>query len=315
NAAAAIEAERRRNGPFKDIFDFAARFDSRAMNKGTIEALIKSGAMDSLSRNRAGLMAGLETALKAGAAEQKAKAVGQLGLFSPGELPVPALPAVPEWTEQQKLQFEKDVLGFYLTSHPLAQHAKLLETFASASIADLADMANDVPVILGGLVSSVRIKTDKKGRRFASIELEDMNGRVRGVVFASVYEEMKEFIAENRIVFVEAALDKSRDEPSLKVNAVIPLEQAAEKLAERAILRFQASELTETKGKLERLRDIVARRQGQVWLVFSIESAEGCVDIRAGEAYRFHPAPKTVEAINDLFGPEALSLRGRRRPA
>ncbi len=312
NAALAVENERRANGPYKDLFDLTARVDFKTINKGALEALIKAGAMDCFGMHRARLVAGLEAAINAGQTEQKSKATGQTSLFSSftEAAPPPSLPEVPEWPEQQKLQFEKAVLGFYSTSHPLAQHASRLDAFATASVSELKDCDDEAIVVLGGLVSKVTLKNDKKGRRFAMIELEDMGGKVRGVVFARTYEELKDYLVEDSVVFVEARVDRSRDVPTLVVNTIIPLERAEERLAVRAVLSLSMTGVDE--GKLEQLQNLAAQNQGDARLFFRLDSPEGRVDIRAGERYNLRPTRRLVEEVNALFGEGALTLGGRR---
>ncbi len=313
-AAKAIEDERRAGGPYKDLFDFTARVDLKSVNKGAMEALVKAGAMDGFGAHRARLTAGLEGAINSGTSEQKSKASGQMGLFAAmgGAAPAPALPAAPEWSEKQKLQFEKAVLGFYSSSHPLAEHSGVLETFATSSVSGLAQAEDESIVIVGGLITKVTVKNDKRGKRFAHLDLEDMEGEVRAVVFSRVFEEVKDFLVADTVVFVEAKLDKSRDEPSLVVNAVIPLERAAERLAVRAVLRLPLAEAEED-GRLEELRDLLGRHRGETRLFFRLASPEGRVDVRADERYSFCPSREVVEAINGWFGPGALTLGGRRR--
>lgn len=312
-AAAAIEAERKRGGPFRDLFDFTARVDGKTANKGALEAMIKSGAMDCFGMHRARLAAGLEAAMNAGAVEQKAKASGQLGLFASLEtsIPPPSLPDVPEWTGPQKLQFEKAVLGFYSSSHPLAEHSARLAAFATASIADFPDIADGAMVTVGGLIAKISLKNDKNGRRFAGIELEDTGGKVRGVVFSRLYEDVKDLLQEDRVIFVEAKLDKSRDEPSLVVNAVIPVEQAEERLATRAILRLRTERLEAAEEKLGEFRRLIVAHKGGTSLFFRLESPEGMVDIRAHERFSLTPSLELIKAANILFGEGALTLGGR----
>ncbi len=317
NAARAIEEERRRGGPFKDLFDFASRVDLKTVNKGPIEALIKAGAMDCFGAARARLAAGLEAAMGAAASEQRARASGQLGLFSAlgAAAPSPKLPNVQEWPEQQKLQFEKAVLGFYSSSHPLAEHAARLEAFATSSIPGLADFEDGSTVVVGGMITKVFLKNDKNGKRFASIELEDTGGKLRGVVFSRVFEEAKEWLAEDRVVFVEARLDRSRDEPTLVVNTVIPLEEAEERLAVRAVLNVSLADVPETDGRFDQLRELVGRHRGDTRLFFRFLAPEGRVEVRAGERFNLKPSRELVESVNGLFGAGALRLGGRRGSA
>jgi len=312
NAARAVEEERKANGPFKDLFDLTARVDLKTINKGAMEALVKAGAMDCFGLHRARMAAGLEAAISAGQTEQKAKATGQMGLFAAfaEAAPAPSLPNVPEWPEQQKLQFEKAVLGFYSSSHPLAQHASRLDAFATANVDELSGCEDEAIVVLGGLISKVTLKNDKKGRRFAMIELEDMGGKVRGVVFSRTYEEVKEHLVEDNVIFVEAKVDLSRDQPSLVVNSVVPLDRAEERLAVRAVLNLQVSAVENE--KMERLHAIALRNHGDTRLFFRLDSPEGRVDIRAGERYNLSPSRHVVDEINAVFGEGALTLGGRR---
>ncbi len=313
NAARAVEDERRMNGPYKDLFDFTARVDLKTINKGAMEALVKAGAMDCFGMHRARLAAGLEAAINAGAGEQKSKATGQLGLFAAFNqaVPPPTLPDVPEWSGQQTLQFEKQVLGFYSSSHPLAEHSARLEAFATASIAGLAGIEDESMVTVGGLISKVSVKNDKRGKRFAQIELEDMGGATRGVVFSRTYEEVKEFLVADAVVFVSGRLDKSRDEPSLVVDSVVPLEKAEETLAVRAILSLRLEDLSQE--RLDGLRDLLNRNRGDTRLFFRLLSPEGRVDVRADERFSFRASREVMDALSGWFGSGALTLGGRRR--
>ncbi len=312
NAATAVENERKANGPFRDLFDFTERVDLKAINKGAMEALIKAGAMDSFGNHRAALTAGLESAIANGNAEQKAKASGQMGLFAnfAAEAPRPQLPKVPEWTEPQKLQFEKSVLGFYSTSHPLASHSALLKTFATAGVSELIDMDDRANVILGGLISRISLKNDKNGNRYAHVDLEDMDGQVGGVVFASVYEKYKELLVEDAVVFVQAELDRTRDQPSLRINSIVPLDKASETLAVRAVLKLPMTDLDQE--KLVSLRTLAGQNPGNARLYFNLESPEGSTIVRAADRFTLNPNKDVVAQINSMFGEGVLSLGGRR---
>ncbi len=142
------------------------------------------------------------------------------------------------------------------------------------------------------------------------IELEDMGGKVRGVVFSRTYEELKEYLVEDSVIFVEARVDRSRDVPTLVVNTIIPLERAEERLAVRAVLNLSMTGVDET--KLEQLQNLAAQNQGDARLFFRLDSPEGRVDIRAGERYNLRPTRRLVEEVNALFGEGALTLGGRR---
>ena len=160
-----IEQERKKNGPFRDIFDFCERVDTASCNKSAIETLIKAGAMDIFCAKRSQLTAVIERAVQAGAAMQADKKSGQTSLFgafdddgSDGEdsaIPSP-LPEMEEWPEREKLIAEKEVLGFYLASHPLSEFETKLSTFRSHTTDGLSDIKDRGEVILGGMISSIK---------------------------------------------------------------------------------------------------------------------------------------------------------------
>ncbi len=312
NAALAIENERRAGGLFKDLFDFTSRIDLKSVNKGAMEALVKAGAMDSLGGHRAQLASALESAIAAGNAEQKAKASGQMGLFAgmADAMPKNSLPKVPEWSEPQKLQFEKAVLGFYYSSHPLASHVARIKTFATAGVADLLDKEDGARVVVGGLIAKVAAKNDKNGNRYAHIELEDTEGKVGAVVFSRVYEQYKDYLNVDQVVFVAADVDRSRDQPSLRINAVIPLDKAEEQLATKALINLPFAETD--RSKLERLRALAREYPGKALLYFRLSGPEGMTLLRADDRYAIAPNRRLVEEVNALFGDGAITLGGRR---
>lgn len=243
--------EREENGPFKDLYDFCERVPLGAVNRATIEALIKCGAFDSLYgiEKRAALCEALEPALKAGQRVAADRASGQLAMFGAapaepasagvsGDQPTPAeagsaipLPNIEPWSTKQQLDFEKEVLGLYVSSHPLDEHRDTLGRFATCSIDDCADLAAETRVIVGGMLTRVR-KTVTRARQepMAMLTIESETGRIDAVTFPRVYETMSRYLELDRIVFLEGKIDRKREEPNLLVDKVIPLEEARDRL-------------------------------------------------------------------------------------
>ncbi|HID77439.1 MAG TPA: DNA polymerase III subunit alpha, partial [Planctomycetaceae bacterium] len=170
-AAEAIATERRRGGRYASLFDFCERLDPHVVNRATIETLIKAGAFDSLGTHRAQLFHAVDRALQAGAAKAADRRSGQLGLFDEAdvraEAPAAGLPDVPEWPEAEKVAKEKEVLGFYLSSHPLAEYREILELYCSHSTTEAAALAHRTDVLLGGMVSAIKwshVKNPRPGK-------------------------------------------------------------------------------------------------------------------------------------------------------
>jgi len=240
-AIRAILDEREKGGAFKGLYDFCERVQLGAVNRACIEALIKCGAFDSVhaTAQRAAMLEALDLAIKLGQNAARDRASGQMSIFalpgsSPGssralpEEPVPQLPGVEPWTTQQQLKFEKDVLGFYISAHPLDQHADALRRFSTVSLADLAQLKDQTPVIVAGMVSRVRLtNTRKNNERMAILTLEDRLHSADAVAFPRCYEVYAPQLQPDAVVFIEGKVDHTREEPNIIIDKVIPVAEAA----------------------------------------------------------------------------------------
>ncbi len=247
--AEAIVAARTKAGgdgkPFGSLADLAETVGP-ALNKAALEPLVKSGALDGLGGHRAQLIAAGDSALRLAAAAHEDKRAGQMSLFG-GAPPAPApgaagggdtsnLPDVPKWGEKEILAFEKEALGFYMSSHPLARHERTLRGLSQKCTTDLAKMPNGSRLIIGGMVVQLKTMFPKTGknttRKMARFRLEDFEGGVGCVMFSDQFERDGALLTDEAIGFVEASLDTSREEPDLRVERFIPLERAYEDLVQ-----------------------------------------------------------------------------------
>src|SRR5262245_39831660 len=186
-AMESILATRKQDGPFKSLDDFCARVDLRLVNRRVVESLIKAGAFDSLGLPRAHLMAGVDAALETGQRQQREKSEGQASFFD--LLPTPVAPpkaepiaVVSEWDSDQRLEFEKEVLGFYISGHPLARYATMVESLGITSTSEIAAKSAGARVLLFGQVAAMKETSTKGGNRMAFVTLEDMAGTVEVTV-------------------------------------------------------------------------------------------------------------------------------------
>src|SRR5258708_1916665 len=171
-AVAGIVREREAHGPFRDIFDLCERVDPRQLTKGNLEILIRAGALDAFGPERAQHLALAERAIQNAASKLRDRQAGQKNLFA-GDDDLPAskgassisLPDVPPLTHRQNLADEKDVFGFYLTSHPLTEHSSKLQLYSTHTSADLATLADGADVRLGGMISAIKRTNTKKPSR------------------------------------------------------------------------------------------------------------------------------------------------------
>ena len=236
--------------PFMSLHDFCERVSLTAVNRATIEALIKCGAFDSVHGidQRASMVEALDGAIQAGQRAQADRAAGQMILFhadasesvSGAAVPAATLPAITPWSESDTLKHEKSVLGFYLSSHPLDAYRDVIDQFAGATIAAITGLAADSPVVIPGMITHVRITvTRAKKEKMAILTIEDLTGPIEAVVFPPAYATYFPHLEVDRIVFLKGKVGRRREEPCIVVDQVIPIEKACEELTEqvRIILR------------------------------------------------------------------------------
>ncbi len=256
-AIRAIVAEREKSGPYTSLHEFCERAlgpSGGSLNKTTIESLIACGAFDSVHgrEKRAAMTAAGESALAAGQSVAKDIASGQSSLFGFGApaapLPSkPSLPSVAPWSEPESLKREKDVLGFYVTSHPMEQWRGDLESLSTTDTVRFRELASEKPVRIGGMIRSVRAISTRSGGKMAVVTFEDFAGAAEGVLFPEAYAEVSARLngrlAADSIVFFEGSVDKARGEPQIIVEDVFAVEDAATRLAPRVEVEIDENRL------------------------------------------------------------------------
>ena len=273
---AAVEAvlKARSSGPFSSLFDFCSRVEPKAINKKVLESLIKAGAMDKFGK-RAAMLSGLNQILSQAHLEQKRRVAGQIGLFGKegglGNGLKMRLPEINELPRDQLLSFEKELLGFYLTEHPLTPYLALLSTKTTHRIEDLLEKDVGQKVVLGGIVTDVRrIFTRRKNAEMAFIKIEDNTGSIEGVVFPSVYSLTKSVWVKDMAVLVKGRLDSKDERLSLLVEDAVSLKSAAtcSKLKSRVEILIPD---TATLDNLTEIKELLRQNKGKtsVTLVFS----------------------------------------------
>ena len=311
-AAAAVAKERERSGPYRSLFDFGERVDPGTVNRSTLETLVKAGAFDSLGARRSQLFAAIDRAIQSGAAAAADRRSGQMGLFGDEEDETPEaananLPEVPEWEERDKLAKEKEVLGFYLSSHPLAEHAQTLAAYCSHTTGEAAGLGHRTEVMLGGMLASIKhshTKNPKPGSpsRYAMFDLEDTAGIMRCIVWPEQFVQFGELVQPDAIVVVRGAVDKrpGSEEANLIVNEIIPLADLAARYTRGVKIRV----LEEAHGqqKLEQLHEILRGYPGQCELQLVLCLSDGSrVDCKCAE-FRVAVNAEMRTRVDDLLG-------------
>jgi DNA polymerase III subunit alpha len=323
-AVEGVIEERKKSGPFNGIYDFCERIDTRAVQRSTIESLIKCGAFSSISPKRAPLLAVYERAFEMGQQAQNDKRSGQMSIFgSPQSAPLAtsrttdSLPNIDELPSQELLKFEKELLGFYITSHPLTEHQATLERYSTATTREAMTMSEGVEVMIGGMITRLKKVITKNGRSagmpMGIITMEDLEGQIDGTMFAETFAEITgrypDAVANESIVFVRGKIDRKRETPSLLINEVLPINDALPKLTTDVVLKLDSA-----RHNLEQLRQIkpaLQAHKGNLSLYLQTESVDGKkVTFKLPKDLSVRPTKALVEEIDGMLGSGTVQLVG-----
>ncbi|MBT8483975.1 MAG: DNA polymerase III subunit alpha, partial [Phycisphaerae bacterium] len=253
-AIGAIIEERSKDGPYATLFDLCERVPSRVVNKATLEALVKSGAFDAVHgpEQRAALFAAIDDAVTAGQKAAEDRRAGQMSIFGLVEEATPEatqperpLPPVPAWDELTTLSGEKETLGIHVSGHPLDAHTVTLAAYGTTDTRDAQDLNHETGVVLGGMLTRVRITTVKSGRsageKMAMITIQDRQGSIDGVVFSSVFARDAHLLQDQAIVLLVGRVDTGRGATQIIVDQVLRVEDAPQHLARALVVTFRAT--------------------------------------------------------------------------
>jgi len=315
-AIESIVQTREEKGPISSLTDLCERVDTRAVNKKVLESLIKCGALDSLKMKRSLQFSRLDQAMDASARRQKEKGAGQLSFFDvfggAGAKPVETAgsPELEEWPQDQLLAFEKQLLGFYLTGHPLDAYRTLLQLLGVAAAVDLPSMKDGASVTLGGVIAHLKMTTTKRGNeRMAIVRFEDFTGDAEVLVFPKVFPLLESNLKEDAVVLVRGKLSAREDRPRVLADEIIPLEEAWNRQV--TSLKIRLEETTDRKI-LEELKLALGKSPGRVPVELSVGSAggnAGGVRIAVGSTLQVNPSLGLLQTLVKLVGPEAISIR------
>jgi DNA polymerase III subunit alpha len=309
-AMEAAIAERTKNGPFVSADDFCNRMDNRSINKRMMESLIKVGAFDFTNETRASLWARLDLMLSGAAARQKERRSGHMSLF--GEMDIESAAPKPAegnnvtpWKKEEIMAFEKELLGFYVSGHPLDNYRSVVQGSSITPISALEEMKNTprkTPVSCAGMMSKVEIKYSKKDNKpFATFTLEDYTGLLEVMVWDEDYNKNRQNIAEGNIVKITGRLskDKKSDAPRLMPSEVRTLKPRAQSDERQQITLVLDSERHTTRD-LEIISMILQRHPGTMPVQLQIRSKSGhWAKLNASPVYAVKPDVELLAALKD----------------
>ncbi|NTV28588.1 MAG: DNA polymerase III subunit alpha [Candidatus Omnitrophica bacterium] len=312
--AAAIDslvADREKTGKFGSLFDFCRRVDLRTNNRKVIESLVKCGAFDSLGAKRSQMMAVLEQALNTGTKRQQEEEVGQMSFFSMGESTggfsrqAENYPDMKEWPQPQLLSFEKELLGFYLSGHPLDRYKVEIKTFTTGTIGKMARMGEGQSIAMIGLIRQVRLTTTKKtGERMAILRIEDLEGGAEALVFPRAFQTVGQYIKDSAVVVVKGKVSLKDEAPKIIIDELRDINEiyALVKMITVDMTRCEPERLTAIKKRLERF-------PGKVPVHLQIDTKNfKSVEIKVGRDLFVSPSEILMDEIKSVVGEEAFKV-------
>jgi DNA polymerase III subunit alpha len=308
NAIESIVAARKKLGRFRTIFEFCEVVDLRLLNKRVLESLIKSGAMDSLGR-RAQLMEVLDKAIEGAQKMQRDAESGQHGLFGvfqeENEAGNDKLPDIPDWDEHTRLAAEKEILGFFITGHPLEKYKDKLADLQALSTEELAAMKNstgkDETIVTAGLITNLRVLKSKRGEFYAQAILEDMSGSIDMIVFPEAYKRLGEKVKLEVPVLVKAGVRiEEGANPKITAAEIMPLEEAKVPLPRAIRIRLPL----ETAGEhtVDDLHHLFLGSKGEARVLFDVERQGDFMVVMEAEGYNVLPDRNFVARVEQLCG-------------
>jgi DNA polymerase-3 subunit alpha len=306
-AVETILKARNEGGKFKTLSELCERVDGRTLTKKPLEALIKTGACDCFGQTRATLFAQIERTLARAASILSDKQKGQSSLFGALEEKAPPMPEresnLPEWPQHELLANEKDLLGFYVTGHPLTPLVPLLEKYSLTNTAKLAELPNRSMTRIGGMIAAVTHGFSKKsGKPYSMVTLEDLEGSVQLLVMND-YDKFRPLLEANKAILVIGEVSTGEDKPKIFPQEILPLTDAPRKYTKQVHLRLHSAHLQPE--DLAKVQELVAAHAGKCPLFLCFMRPEGeTVFVGTHERFGVAPSLELEHAANKLFGEE-----------
>jgi DNA polymerase-3 subunit alpha len=307
-AVEAILDARMEGGPFPSLFDFCARVDLRRVNRRVLESLIRCGAFDFLKATRASLWEALNRALERAQRMQRDREAGQESLFGGGDALVePPLPEVSEWTSNERLAAEKEMLGFYVTGHPLTEYGPILARFATVRAERIGEAQRGQKVRAGGILNGLNTTRTRRGKLMARAVLEDLGGALDVVFLPEPFDRHAELLRSEGLLLVEGTLQPESERPELIADVVVPLREAYAHCTRALCVDVHEGQITE--DDLRRCRAALDLAPGEVPVFLRVEllsRAQASLELRR---HRVTVTAELVAELERIFGEESVTCR------
>ena len=292
---------------YKSIFDFTANVTLKTVNKKVLESLIMSGAMDSLEGNRAQKFNEIEVALKYGQSEQDAKSKNQVDLFggsagsTSNQSMIPTLSQMEEWPESKMLENEKEVLGMYISGHPLLKYADDLEEHSNFDFTEKVNPRNQDKVRIGGAITDLKLHFDKKNNQMAFFKLDCLGGQAEILAFSSVFSKYKDLVKNDSVVFIKGKQTDETDFSDLKLIAeeIVTVEKAKEIYSKNINIRI---DLNNANIDITKISNLAKDHPGKCGLMFHMETENGRMQRIIAHNIKVSAKKSFLNEVRDMCG-------------
>ncbi|HUV48144.1 MAG TPA: OB-fold nucleic acid binding domain-containing protein, partial [Actinomycetes bacterium] len=314
NVVSSVVEARRAKGRFVDFADFLAKVDQVVCNKRVIESLVKAGAFDSLGHTRRGLITVHVEAVDLVLETKRAEAIGQFDLFGSSddsetaaftsELTIP----VGEWEKSTLLTHERDMLGLYVSDHPLFGVEHVLAANADCSVAELmadGERADGSTVTVGGLITGLQRKVTKQGNAWAIATLEDLEGAIEAMFFPATYNLVAPHLHEDRIVLVRGRIDRREDVPKLIAMEMTLPDLESEEARGPVVISLPVARCVPP--VVDRLKEVLSAHPGTVEVHLQLQSGGRTTVMRLDDRLRVRPSPALFGDVKALLGQSSVA--------
>jgi len=293
---------------YTSIFDFCLNIDTRLVNKRSLEGLVLAGAFESCCSNRAALFDVIESALDWGHKVRNSHLSTTDSLFGGAEevkIQEPALPKVNPWTHEYQLAKEREVLGFYVTGHPLSKYEFDYWNFASIHLGETEELEdNDDVVRACGVVTALKTKIDKAGNTMAFFTLDDFSGSCEALMFSKVYDKCGQYLEEEKCIFIIGKTESSGDAIKLHIDEVFPLEEARSKFIQSVKVVFDKTKYDP--GKIVDLKKILENNKGTLPVYLHLGTNGTKAHLYFLKDYRVKLSNEFISSVTELLGEDTV---------
>lgn len=311
---------RLQDGPYSTLFEFCERIDLKSVNRRVVESLVAAGALDGVEGHRAQKLEALDLALRVAQKTQEQREKGQISLFGTAddgasagsvELEGHELPEVEAWSEREMLVKERELLGFYVSSHPLKAHVRDLRSFATP-LCEMENQRDGYSMRVGGLVSQVRKLYDKRGQAFAFVTLEDMRGKGDIAFFSEAFASFESLLEEDSVIMVEGRVSERNGRLSLQAEKAMPLDGIREKMTKAVNVQLLYEEVDDE--LLQNLKAHCSRYEGDCELLLHLKNGGEKDAVIRSRTVRVNPCDELLQGLDEMLGNARTSLTAQIQP-